>query len=344
MRSVCHGRIRKPTPSHCQPYWAKRSCYRTPHTRESFWLLRGGPSCLGFGIQWPCPAKSHWACPICPTCWHNHSIRSLTEIWQILISMLSSWSLSIRGAGLRWGGGSKNWGSSKGINQIRLWGKWTIVTSGASLIRWTWGYPCKVSCWLPYVPYKDRKIQPSTIDGYSSAIADKLGNSPFNISKDKNLARLLDSFHRDRPKGRRGIPSWNLSLVLHQLNKALFEPIKEASLKLLTFKTVFFLALRSGKRRSEIHAWQNKNIRHQSMNPIGQRCPCIHYPAFYPRIGWSGGSRQCGLSGYTNPGPPSLDRSLKSDWSPFFRLEHCATIWTGPQTSSRIRRWLFCLL
>ena len=227
MRSVCHGRIRKHTPSHCQPYWAKRSCYRTPHTRESFWLLRGGPSCLGFGIQWPCPAKSHWACPICPTCWHNHSIRSLTEIWQILISMLGSWSLSIRGAGLRWGGGSKNWGSSKGINQIRLWGKWTIVTSGASLIRWASGYPCKVSCWLPYVPYKDRKIQPSTIDGYSSAIADKLGNSPFNISKDKNLARLLDSFHRDRPKGRRGIPSWNLSLVLHQLNKAPFEPIKE---------------------------------------------------------------------------------------------------------------------
>ena len=142
--------------------------------------------------------------------------------------------------------------------------KWTIVTSGASLIRWTSGYPCKVSCWLPYVPYEDRKLQPSTIDGYNSAIAYKLGNSPFSISKDKNLARLLDSFHGDRPKGRRGIPSWNLSLVLHQLNKVPFEPIKEASLKHLTFKTVFFLALGSGKRRSEIHAWQNKNFRHQS--------------------------------------------------------------------------------
>ena len=76
--------------------------------------------------------------------------------------------------------------------------------------------------------------------------------------------RLLDSFHRDRPKGRRGIPSWNLSLVLHQLSKVHFEPIKEASLKHLTFKTVFLLALASRKRRSEIHAWQNRNIRHQS--------------------------------------------------------------------------------
>ena len=99
--------------------------------------------------------------------------------------------------------------------------------------------------------FQDRKLQPSTIDGYRSAIADKLGNSPFNISKDENLMRLLDSFHRDRPKGRRGIPSWNLYLVLHQLTKAPFEPIIEASLKHLT-KTVFLLALGSGNRRSEI--------------------------------------------------------------------------------------------
>ena len=83
---------------------------------------------------------------------------------------------------------------------------------------------------------------------------------------------VLDSFHRDRPKGRRGIPSWNLSLVLHQLTKAPFEPLKEASLKHLTFKTVFLLALDSGKRRSEIHAWLHKYI-----------SPCTPHLAFYPR-------------------------------------------------------------
>ena len=112
--------------------------------------------------------------------------------------------------------------------------------------------------------FQDRKLQPGTIDGYRSAIADKLGNSTINASKDENLTHFLDSFHRDRPKGRRGIPSWNLSLVLHQLTKVPFEPLKEASLKHLTFKTVFLLALGSGKRRSEIHAWLHKNIRHQS--------------------------------------------------------------------------------
>ena len=90
--------------------------------------------------------------------------------------------------------------------------------------------------------FQDKKLQPGTIDGYRSAIADKLGNSTINVSKDENLSRLLDSFHRDRPKGRRGIPSWNLSLVLHQLTKAPFEPLKEASLK--HFQDCFLAGLR----------------------------------------------------------------------------------------------------
>ena len=102
--------------------------------------------------------------------------------------------------------------------------------------------------------FQDRKLQPSTIDGYRLAIADKVGNFTVNISKNENLNRLLDSFHRDRPKGRRGVASWNLSLVLHQLTKAPFEPLRKASLKHLAFKTVFLYALGSGKCRSEIHA------------------------------------------------------------------------------------------
>ena len=57
---------------------------------------------------------------------------------------------------------------------------------------------------------------------------------PSNISKDENLTRLLDSFHRDRPKGR---------FILDKTD------ILDTS-------------------------------------PICQRCPCIHHPAFYPRISW----------------------------------------------------------
>ena len=160
--------------------------------------------------------------------------------------------------------------------------------------------------------FEVRNLQPSTIDGYRSAIADKLGNTTFNISKDDNLTRLLDSFHRDRPKGHRGIPSWNLSLVLHQLTKAPFEPLKEASLKHLTFKTVFLLALGSGKRRSEIHAWQHKNIRHQS---DWSKVSLFPSPSFLSK-------NQLAKEGPGSVAPvvipalaPTLDRSLKSDRS-----------------------------
>ena len=50
--------------------------------------------------------------------------------------------------------------------------------------------------------FRDRKLQPSTIEGYRTAIADMMGNEKVHISKDENLTRLLDSFHRDKPKGR----------------------------------------------------------------------------------------------------------------------------------------------
>ena len=170
--------------------------------------------------------------------------------------------------------------------------------------------------------FQDRKLQPGTIDGYRSAIADKLGNVPINVSKDENLTRLLDSFHRDRPKGRRGIPPWNLSLVLHQLTKAPFEPLKEASLKHLTFKTVFLLALGSGKRRSEIHAWLHKNIRHQadwskvslypspsflSKNQLAKEGPDSVAPVVIPALA------------------PTPDKSLKGDRSlcPVRALRYC---------------------
>ena len=182
--------------------------------------------------------------------------------------------------------------------------KWAIFTKWCITNQVDFRAPPvkSVADFLMYL-FEDRKLQPSTIDGYSSAIADKLGNLTLNISKDENLTRRLDSFHRDRPKGRRGIPSWNLSLVLHQLTKAPFEPIKEASLKHLTFKTVFLLALGSGKRRSEIHAWQHRNIRHQSDWSKVSLYPSPSFLSQEPA--GQGGSRVCGPSGDTSPGTNS---------------------------------------
>ena len=212
--------------------------------------------------------------------------------------------------------------------------KWTIFTKWCITNKVDFTAPPinSVADFLMYL-FEDRKLQPSTIDGYRSAIADKLGNPSLNISKDENLTRLLDSFHRDRPKGRRGIPSWNLSLVLHQLTKAPFEPLKDASMKHLTFKTIFLLALGSGKRRSEIHAWQQKNIRHQS---DWSKVSLYPSPSFLSK-------NQLAKEGPDSVAPvvipalaPTLDKSLKSDRSlcPVRALRYYLD-----RTSGRIWSW-----
>ena len=88
--------------------------------------------------------------------------------------------------------------------------------------------------------------------GYRTTIVDTLGPAGHHIAQSSDLHRLLSSFHRDRPKSSRNLPKWNLSVVLNELTKA---PMKDTDLKHLTLKTAFLLALASGKRRSEIHAW-----------------------------------------------------------------------------------------
>ena len=103
--------------------------------------------------------------------------------------------------------------------------------------------------------YQDLNRRPSTIDGYRTAIVDTLGPTARHIAHNADLHRFLSSFHRHGPKSSRNRPKWNLFVVLNELTKAPFEPMKDTDLKHLTLKTAFLLALASGKRRIEIHAW-----------------------------------------------------------------------------------------
>lgn len=50
------------------------------------------------------------------------------------------------------------------------------------------------------------------------------------------------------------VPPWSLELVLAALAKAPFEPLDTISFKLLTWKTVFLLAVTSARRAGELHA------------------------------------------------------------------------------------------
>ena len=191
--------------------------------------------------------------------------------------------------------------------------KWSVFVRGCKTSQVDFRSPSikQVADFLLHL-FQEKNLQPSTIDGYRSAIADKLGNSSLNISKDENLTRLLDSFHRERPKGRRGIPSWNLSLVLHQLTKPPFEPLRKASLKHRTFKTVFLLALGFGKRRSAIHAWLLKNIRHQA---DWSKVSLYPSPSFLAKNHLAKEGPECVAPVVIPALAPTLDKSLKEDRS-----------------------------
>ena len=102
--------------------------------------------------------------------------------------------------------------------------------------------------------YQDLNRRPPTIVGYRTAIVDTFGPVGHHIAQSSDPHRLLSSFHRDLPKSSRNLPKWNLSVVLNELTKAPFEPMKDTDLEHLTSKTAFLLALASGKR-SGIHAW-----------------------------------------------------------------------------------------
>ena len=97
--------------------------------------------------------------------------------------------------------------------------------------------------------FSEKKLLPQTIEGYRSALFMK-------------LERLIQSFYKSRPKTSRHIPSRDLTLVLQALTKAPFEPLSLAEPKFLTWKMVFLIALASGRRRSEIHAFTFKGCSH----------------------------------------------------------------------------------
>ena len=122
--------------------------------------------------------------------------------------------------------------------------------------------------------YQDLNRCPSTIDGYRTAIVDTLGPAGHHIAQSSDLHRLLSSFNRDHPKSSRNLPKWDLSVVLNELTKAPFEPMKDTDLKHLTLKTAFLLALASGKRHSKIHAGVANKI-----SNLGQSEKVVLFPS-----------------------------------------------------------------
>ena len=181
---------------------------------------------------------------------------------------------------------------------------------------------------LSWCTRKQVTLKARHIPGRLNVIADKLSRLGQTIQTEWSL----------HPEVFQAICSYMLYLicymVLHQLSKAPFEPLKEASLKHLTFKTVFLLALGSGKRRSEIHDWLHKNIRRQS---DWSKVSLYPSPSFLSKNQLAKEGTDS-LQWSYQPWPP-LWISHSKVTGPCVQLEPFAITWIGPQILGRTRSW-----
>ena len=102
---------------------------------------------------------------------------------------------------------------------------------------------------------QERKLKVQTVKGHRSSIFTTLrqcGRRDF--SNNLVLHDLLKSLQStvQRPSI---LPKWNVFLVLHALKGLPYEPLRFASLRALTWKTLFLVSLAACRRVSEIHAF-----------------------------------------------------------------------------------------
>lgn len=100
-----------------------------------------------------------------------------------------------------------------------------------------------------------KNLAARSIRSYRSAIA-KIhpGWDGVSVGRNTVLSDMIKAYFIERPPSRKLVPSWNLQLVLSKLCDLPFEPLCKAELKFLTLKTVFLLAMASGRRVSCLHA------------------------------------------------------------------------------------------
>ena len=98
-------------------------------------------------------------------------------------------------------------------------------------------------------------LSPRTIKGYRTCISSVLNlTGKSRVVLHRTISDMIASMELQRPRATPVLPQWDLGVVLEALSKPPYEPLREASFKHLTLKTVFLLAMASAGRRSELHA------------------------------------------------------------------------------------------
>ena len=104
-------------------------------------------------------------------------------------------------------------------------------------------------------------VQLNTVLGYVTAISNRHALVDGQaLSADKTVRKCVSSLKLTNDVPRSLVPVWNLDLVLAALKRQPFEPITSASLKHLTWNTVFLSAIMSMHSASELHALCYKEL------------------------------------------------------------------------------------
>ena len=105
-----------------------------------------------------------------------------------------------------------------------------------------------------YSLFDTHGLSPQTVKGYRTCLGSVLNRTgKAKVVLLKTVSDMIASMKLQRPRIT-PFPQWDLGIVLETLSKSPYEPLREASLKHLTLKTIFLLAMASAGRRSELQA------------------------------------------------------------------------------------------
>ena len=114
---------------------------------------------------------------------------------------------------------------------------------------------------LEYLQMLSETKKLNTVKGYITAISARhcKVRSPGHrrkrrLSKHSALKTWLRGLEQSTHEPVVRVPPWDLELVLSALKRPPYYPLNQASLKHLTWRTVFLVALTSARRASEVHA------------------------------------------------------------------------------------------
>ena len=100
-----------------------------------------------------------------------------------------------------------------------------------------------------------------TIKGYRSCLASVISRTGRAAAvQAKTISDMITSMELQKPRMTPVLPQWDLGIVLEALSKPAYDskppygPLREATLKHLTLKTVFLLVMASAGRHSELQA------------------------------------------------------------------------------------------